>query len=154
MDNKTIFLSILIVDGRWTTHGIWPTLNRGRGPFFCDWSNPFDSKQLETISAKLASHWTVIHQNSAKDYFWNHEWTKHGTCAMQLSALNSQFKYFNKGILRNKKLISDLETARKTMLPSKTLHLSRKPKKNLIHVIVGYILYKICNSLETSNLPL
>jgi hypothetical protein len=107
MDNKTIFLSILIVDGRWTTHGIWPTLNRGRGPFFCDWSNPFDSKQLETISAKLASHWTVIHQNSAKDYFWNHEWTKHGTCAMQLSALNSQFKYFNKGILRNKKLISD-----------------------------------------------
>ncbi|CAN2390481.1 ribonuclease T2 activity, partial [Pristimantis euphronides] len=30
--------------------------------------------------------------------FWNHEWIKHGTCAASLSCLDSQHKYFSKGL--------------------------------------------------------
>lgn len=33
-----------------------------------------------------------------KQSIWCHEWEKHGSCAMSLPALNSEFKYFFQGI--------------------------------------------------------
>lgn len=33
-----------------------------------------------------------------KESIWHHEWEKHGTCAITLPALNSEFKYFYQGI--------------------------------------------------------
>lgn len=33
-----------------------------------------------------------------KESIWFHEWEKHGTCAITLPALNSEFKYFYQGI--------------------------------------------------------
>ncbi|XP_074189920.1 ribonuclease T2 isoform X2 [Rhinolophus sinicus] len=40
----------------------------------------------------------VIHSSANRSAFWKHEWQKHGTCAAQLDALNSQKKYFGKGL--------------------------------------------------------
>ena len=37
------------------------------------------------------------------DQFWKHEWDKHGTCAMQLEALDSELKFFQKGLELNEK---------------------------------------------------
>ncbi|KAB0405939.1 hypothetical protein E2I00_012946 [Balaenoptera physalus] len=37
-------------------------------------------------------------------HLWKHEWEKHGTCAAQLEALNSQKKYFGKSLDLSKEL--------------------------------------------------
>ena len=83
---------------RWTVHGIWPSVNKGPlGPFNCNNSIHFDPKSLEPIMDKLNVQWTDVHKNAQKDDFWKHEWTKHGTCAIQLEAINTELKYFSKG---------------------------------------------------------
>jgi hypothetical protein len=38
-----------------------------------------------------------VRLNGSKENFWSHEWTKHGTCALQLEPLNTELKYFSKG---------------------------------------------------------
>jgi ribonuclease T2 len=92
---KTMFH--LSVGGRWTTHGLWPSTGHGQGPFECNKTAPFDPDVLNPILSRLEVQWTDVRENGPKDDFWNHEWTKHGTCAMQLEVLNTELKYFSKG---------------------------------------------------------
>ena len=67
------------------------------GPFNCNNELSFDSTALQPIMELLRIEWTVIHRNAAEFYFWDHEWSKHGTCALQLEPLNSQLKFFSQG---------------------------------------------------------
>ena len=38
------------------------------------------------------------------EYCRKHEWYKHGTCAIELPALDTEFKYFSMGLKLNRKL--------------------------------------------------
>jgi len=87
---------------QWTVHGIWPTKNFTIGPLFCNHSAHFDFNALSPILEDLKLHWTNVRANSKLDNFWFHEWTKHGTCAMQLEEVNTEIKYFKKGLELNK----------------------------------------------------
>lgn len=92
------------IGGRWTVHGVWPSLKSGpHGPFNCDNNYPFNPSMLNPIMDKLNAQWTDVHKNARKDDFWRHEWTKHGTCAMQLEPMNNELKYFSKGLELNNK---------------------------------------------------
>ncbi|VVC41578.1 Hypothetical protein CINCED_3A020854 [Cinara cedri] len=96
----------------WTVHGLWPTKLGTIGPMFCNKSIPFDPKSLYGIEKKLHEYWIDIELNNneteenisnnsishKKESIWFHEWEKHGTCAITLPALNSEFKYFYQGI--------------------------------------------------------
>lgn len=75
---------------------------------------PFDSQSIFGIQNKLNEYWTDLElqpinvtENSStnssnalenKKSIWFHEWEKHGTCAISLPALDSEFKYFYQGI--------------------------------------------------------
>ena len=83
-------------------HGIWPSTGHGKGPFDCNHTLPFDPDALEPIKEKLDVQWTDVRMNGPKDDFWNHEWTKHGTCAIQLEPMNTELKYFSKGKIKSK----------------------------------------------------
>ena len=52
---------------------------------------------LEPIKSNLIKYWTNIFKDSKQDSLWKHEWMKHGTCAAELKALNSELHYFSKG---------------------------------------------------------
>ncbi|KAF5914879.1 hypothetical protein HPG69_010945 [Diceros bicornis minor] len=43
-------------------------------------------------------YWPDVTHPPNHSHFWKHEWEKHGTCAAQLDALNSQKKYFGKSL--------------------------------------------------------
>ena len=81
---------------RWTVHGIWPTKDKTMGPFHCS-NVKFDEAKIQPILEDLKQHWTNVRKNTETYNFWEHEWTKHGTCAIQLESLNDELKYFQQG---------------------------------------------------------
>ncbi|VVC38408.1 Ribonuclease T2, His active site 1,Ribonuclease T2-like,Ribonuclease T2, His active site 2 [Cinara cedri] len=96
----------------WTVHGLWPTKLGTIGPAFCNKSISFDPKALYSIEEQIHEYWVDIEQlnnetevniskntiSHKKESIWFHEWEKHGTCALTLPSLNSEFEYFNQGI--------------------------------------------------------
>ncbi|XP_069625551.1 ribonuclease T2 isoform X1 [Ranitomeya imitator] len=76
----------------WTLHGLWPDKAE-----MCNSSWPLDLSNIEDLLAEMNKWWPdILHPNTSD--FWKHEWKKHGTCAASLSCLDSQHKYFSKGL--------------------------------------------------------
>ncbi|KAJ8721277.1 hypothetical protein PYW07_002052 [Mythimna separata] len=89
---------------QWSVHGIWPRdVEKKYYPEFCNNSWAFDPEQIKSIEDELEQVWPNIHKETDRYSFWEHEWTKHGTCATGLQPFDSQFKYFSKGIEWSKK---------------------------------------------------
>ncbi|XP_043802312.1 ribonuclease Oy isoform X1 [Apis laboriosa] len=81
----------------WTIHGIWPSQYHKIGPQFCN-KLPFNSTALEPLKEELQEKWIDIEKGRTSYSFWQHEWDKHGTCAVVLKELNTENKYFAKGL--------------------------------------------------------
>lgn len=78
----------------WTIHGLWPDKAEE-----CNRSWHFNLEEIKDLLQDMRIYWPdVIHSSPNGSFFWKHEWQKHGTCAAQLDALNSQKKYFAKGL--------------------------------------------------------
>jgi len=107
---------------QWTVHGIWPTQNYTIGPLFCNKSVHFDFNALTPILNELKLHWTNVRANTELDNFWYHEWTKHGTCAMQLEVVDTEYKYFNKGLELNAKYPIDQYLSDAQIVPGALYH--------------------------------
>jgi len=83
------------------------------GPGFCNKSLVFNPDYIYGIKDKLNQYWpdieippknttegnsSSIDTTHKKESIYFHEWEKHGTCAVVLPALDSEFKYFHQGI--------------------------------------------------------
>ncbi|KAI4539072.1 hypothetical protein MG293_010464 [Ovis ammon polii] len=78
----------------WTIHGLWPDKSE-----VCNRSWPFNPKEIKDLLPDMRRYWPdLLHPSNYSHQFWSHEWKKHGTCAAQLDALNSQRKYFGKSL--------------------------------------------------------
>lgn len=82
----------------WSVHGLWPTKTGTDGPYFCDSAIKFDPTLLAPIESELENYWVNIEGNTKKYSLWEHEWKKHGTCAVQLPQLDSLLNYFQQGL--------------------------------------------------------
>ncbi|XP_037801498.1 ribonuclease Oy-like [Penaeus monodon] len=82
----------------WTVHGIWPTKLGTIGPNYCNKSWDFQESEILNIEPYLIKYWGNIFGEDSRTSLWSHEWKKHGTCAAQLPSLNSEKKYFEKGL--------------------------------------------------------
>lgn len=73
----------------WTIHGLWPTNEHtSRHPSYCT-GEQFDIRLLEGIRNVMSKYWFTYIKGGSDVEFWQHEWEKHGTCAV--SEDNSQF---------------------------------------------------------------
>ncbi|KAK9738893.1 Ribonuclease T2 family [Popillia japonica] len=86
------------VNYQWTVHGSWPTKIGTDGPQYCNSTWNFNRTVIEPIESELEQYWTNIEANTELESFWEHEWKKHGTCAVNLKTLNNEFNYFNEAI--------------------------------------------------------
>ncbi|GIL65539.1 hypothetical protein Vafri_19284, partial [Volvox africanus] len=80
---------------RWfhfTIHGLWPNYNDGTWPQFCNPDSVFNEDELTDLLVEMRNEWpcTFMDSNNA---FWEHEWTKHGTCATDV--LPTEYSYFD-----------------------------------------------------------
>ena len=80
-----------------TIHGLWPQYVDNGYPEFCT-DEPFNSTIPDLIGMDIMTkYWPNVEyevNNPNYDSFYNHEWTKHGTCSL----VNNQFDYFNSTI--------------------------------------------------------
>ncbi|EQC28669.1 hypothetical protein SDRG_13546 [Saprolegnia diclina VS20] len=68
-----------------TVHGLWPELNEGPHPGYCS-KEPLDMQRVRKAIGQdtLEKFWPnvkVAINTTGYDSFWNHEWTRHGTCS-------------------------------------------------------------------------
>ncbi|KAK2948454.1 putative Ribonuclease [Blattamonas nauphoetae] len=96
-------------------HGLWPNFNASSYPSNCNNSYPFNMKEIEGIP-DLAKQW--FSNVNSDEYFYDHEWTKHGTCATDI--LPTIRDYFSKSIELNKGLDLSGILKRAGITPSNT----------------------------------
>jgi ribonuclease I len=81
-------------------HGLWPQYSSGGYPSDCT-SESFDETVINEIGLEDMNHYwpNVKSEPTDADYdsFWQHEWTKHGTCSPL-----SQLDYFNTTLILGK----------------------------------------------------
>ena len=87
----------------WSIHGLWPSKNQSWGPVFCDKSTKFVLEDLDSIRSELDVKWVDVFKGNKLGNLWKHEWSKHGTCALNISSINSQLEYFQAGLKLFKK---------------------------------------------------
>lgn len=82
-----------------TVHGFWANRFVNRlGPQNCCFERKFKFDALAPIMDKLKVYWYGYFgkdEIAADKQFWEHEWTKHGTCAKNIEALHGELNYFN-----------------------------------------------------------
>ena len=86
---------------RFTIHGTWPNFRNSSGPAFCC-GERFDASRVTQQVPDLQSKWGTLFPGS-DSAFWQHEWDKHGTCAMT-PKLRGQIQYFKQTV----QLLDDL----------------------------------------------
>lgn len=78
-----------------TTHGLWPQYDSGGPPYpeFCTTEAFNSSVPVEIGWEQMTEYWpNAIYSETDPEYdsFWEHEWSKHGTCTEL-----SQYEYFS-----------------------------------------------------------
>jgi len=82
----------------WSVHGLWPTQFHRIAPSFCNVSWPFDVNVLADIRGDMDTYWPDIELRDVPNSLWDHEWSKHGTCAVgQVDGVSSEEQYFHTG---------------------------------------------------------
>ena len=89
----------VIPDGvnTWSIHGLWPTKTGTEGPHDCR-NVTFNPDNIKNITSELTKFWPNMYADTSATSFWEHEWSKHGTCAMDLPATANEYLYFRKAL--------------------------------------------------------
>lgn len=65
---------------RFTVHGLWPERRDGTWPQFCAPGDDLNVEEIADLVPEMERVWPSW--SSDDEAFWNHEWARHGTCAM------------------------------------------------------------------------
>ncbi|KER30281.1 hypothetical protein T265_13196, partial [Opisthorchis viverrini] len=61
----------------------------------CPAATPFDRNKLKPILENLRTEWPDFLSAKDPDAFWEHEWYKHGRCAVEDELIKDELGYFN-----------------------------------------------------------
>jgi ribonuclease T2 len=79
----------------WTIHGSWPQHTNNSWPQYCCFEKDFNVTNIKSLESQLIQKWPSLKASGTHQSFWEHEWTKHGSCAMNSNPLKGQLNYFN-----------------------------------------------------------
>jgi len=99
-----------------TLHGLWPEREDGTYPTSCAQGKAYDSTVMAPLLPQLNTYWPSL--NGVSDSFWNHEYTKHGRCAVD--AFPTQLEYFSGTLSLLSTYNVSLALAKAGLFPSNT----------------------------------
>lgn len=118
-EHKSCFIPDSVVG--WGIHGLWPSSDsESKGPENCNGSWPFDINNVMPLVPELKKYWPNLYPDTKANSFWEHEWSKHGTCATSLPATSNELKYFGMGLKLHAKYNISRILVNQGILPSKT----------------------------------
>ena len=125
-----------------TIHGLWPNNNSSYGPQDC--GDRFDENVIKPIETSMKKYWADF--KPAYPSFWEHEYDKHGSCAVAAGVFQSQFDYFNRTVNIMANLPINQYLAAADFIPSdtKTYHLDAM--LSAIEAGFGYRPFVTCQS--------
>jgi len=77
-----------------TIHGLWPDVFSGDSPQYCQ-GEDLDMEALQPLLSSLLQLWPNVYAGKTAESFWEHEWDKHGKCAVASGDFESQEAYFS-----------------------------------------------------------
>ena len=80
------------IDG-WTLHGLWPEASPNN-PQNCSGQGGLNLTELRPARGALLRLWPEVFADREAWQFWQHEWEKHGSCALAAGDVRSQLDYF------------------------------------------------------------
>eukprot|EP01100_Stratorugosa_tubuloviscum_P010100 TRINITY_DN429_c0_g1_i1.p1 TRINITY_DN429_c0_g1~~TRINITY_DN429_c0_g1_i1.p1 ORF type:complete len:233 (+),score=101.09 TRINITY_DN429_c0_g1_i1:182-880(+) len=80
-------------------HGLWPEYDNASWPQYCT-NEAFNVQKIMDLYPYMEEYWFDLYEGSGGTGLWEHEWDKHGTCAIngQVSSLTTQHDYFQTGL--------------------------------------------------------
>lgn len=115
-----------------TMHGLWP--NDSDGDYPCNCSDvPFDPSAIQSIITSMNTYWLSL--NGPSQSFWEHEWSKHGTCASDI--FPDQLSYFTGALQARQKYDVVAALARANLSPSNTVGFTMQQFKNAVATAYG-----------------
>jgi len=118
-------------DTAFTIHGLWPERNDGSYPSFCQ-GPKFSLSEIKDLVPTLNVVWPGF-SNGSSETFWNHEWTKHGTCS-----LIEMHQFFEDAIQQNSLYPIMTAFAKANIVPSKTQNYATTAMQTAVKQVLGY----------------
>eukprot|EP00882_Tetradesmus_deserticola_P005671 GHRQ01005971.1.p1 GENE.GHRQ01005971.1~~GHRQ01005971.1.p1 ORF type:complete len:293 (+),score=53.38 GHRQ01005971.1:302-1180(+) len=125
-----------------TVHGLWPQRRDGTWPEFCDAASNLNIDDIEDLLPELEQAWPSW--SSADMVFWNHEWTRHGTCAEAI--VGHQHAFFQTVLSLHSKLdIQEAFNARQ-IVPSNNVRYHAEGLKQALNDAYGVMPHITCDA--------
>jgi ribonuclease T2 len=135
----------------WVVHGLWPSLRGKIGPESCNRTLPFDYNKIKWLVPELLEFWPNLYTNTAMDSFWQHEWEKHGTCALTLPQVRDESDYFNVSLSLREHFDFGPILEASSIQPDDTLMYDLDRIKTAITKVLNVEPYVVCYVLRDSN---
>lgn len=103
--------------GAFTIHGLWPDNGNGSWPEFCDRTSKLDMRGLADLQAAMQLYWPSFGMTNVA--FWQHEWSRHGTCSSPW--LKTQHEFFGSVLALHRELNLEDALAARGIVPSDTV---------------------------------
>ena len=134
---------MLFTNDYFTIHGIWPQDDDGTWPEYCHISHPFNPNLINSLSYNLTKYWTDF-KNA--EHFWQHEWNKHGRCAMSDNIFTDEYDFFLTGLELHRTYDLWNIFYQGGITPSNTVHYNTTTVVQLLDDIFGVKVVVMCDS--------
>ena len=132
----------------WTVHGLWPTQLGKRAPSYCDSKWKFDYDSVKKIRPELDYYWPDYEMRGHPNSLWTHEWEKHGTCAAQLPAMDTEEKYFQTGIELAQEIPVTEWLKEKNIVPGRHAKYTKSQVYNAVMEKTGFRPHIDCENID------
>ncbi|CAL8099527.1 unnamed protein product [Calicophoron daubneyi] len=133
-----------------TVHGLWPD------PFpkteQCDPAPDFKEDILKPLKSLLNQHWPNL-DVPGNPAFWEHEWNKHGKCAIENKLIANELQYFNVSLILREDLDLQNKLKAQGITPSDSIEYKKEDFLKALKAELG-VLAEIACVLSKSGKPL